>query len=136
MKMFRIVLLAMCVFSVTPIRASGEEDASRALFGEGIHEYFNGEYELAFDLFTDAIEANGKDPRPHYYRGLTLTRVGRADAAESDFKTGAKLEASLERGAFAVAQSLTRIQGKLRMKLEQYRREARRNARKKRDSAS
>lgn len=95
-----------------------------AAYGSGVHSYFAGDYQRAYDELSQAIEGGTKDPRAWYYRGLVALKLGRTDEAEADFSAGASHEAG-GTGAWPVARSLERVQGCDRLKLERHRTRAR-----------
>lgn len=95
-----------------------------AAYGDGVHAYFAGDYERAYEDLTQAIEAGTDDPRAFYFRGLSALRLGRSDEAEADFTAGADRE-SQGLGAWPVGRSLERIQGADRLGLERHRVRAR-----------
>lgn len=95
-----------------------------AAYGDGVHAYFAGDYQRAYEDLTQAIEAGTTDPRAFYFRGLAALRQGRDDEAEADFTVGADRE-SLGLGAWPVGRSLERIQGADRLRLERHRMRAR-----------
>lgn len=124
--MLRVTIAAFAAATfISAVSTAVAQDAALQMYGEGLHAYFDGEYESAFDLFTDAIELGPQDPRPYYFRGLTLIKVDRADAAEEDFNRGAELEAKSGTASSEVNKALTRIQGKIRIELQKHRRKAR-----------
>lgn len=95
-----------------------------AAYGSGVHSYFAGDYQRAYEELSQAIEGGTKDPRAWYYRGLAALKLGRTDEAEADFSAGASHEAD-GTGAWPVARSLERVQGCDRLKLERHRTRAR-----------
>lgn len=95
-----------------------------AAYGSGVHSYFAGDYQRAYDELSQSIEGGTIDPRAWYYRGLTALKLGRTDEAEADFSAGATREAE-GTGAWPVARSLERVQGCDRLKLERHRTRAR-----------
>jgi len=106
------------------IRAE-EPLAVASSYGAGVHAYYDGDYQTAYDALTAAIEAGSLDPRAYYYRGLTSIKLGRADdEIEGDFAEGATRE-SAGRGGLSVSRSLERVQGRDRLRLEKYRQRAR-----------
>jgi len=104
--------------------ATGESLPLRAAYGDGVHAYFAGDYERAYEDLSQAIEAGTDDPRAFYFRGLAALRQGRSDEAEADFTTGAERESS-RLGTWAVSRSLERVQGPDRLRLERHRMRAR-----------
>jgi hypothetical protein len=95
-----------------------------AAYGDGVHAYFAGDFQRAYEDLTQAIEAGTEDPRAFYFRGLAALRQGRSDEAEADFSAGADHE-SRGLGGWPVARSLERIQGAERLQLERHRMRAR-----------
>ena len=95
-----------------------------AAYGDGVHAFFAGDFDRAYEDLSQAIEAGTTDPRAYYFRGLAALRQGRGDEAEADFTEGATRESS-GLGAWPVARSLERIQGPDRLRLERHRTRAR-----------
>lgn len=120
---FMAVCLAACgtAASATP---TIDSLPLAAAYGSGVHSYFAGDYQRAYDELSQAIEGGTKDPRAWYYRGLVALKLGRTDEAEADFSAGASHEAG-GTGAWPVARSLERVQGCDRLKLERHRTRAR-----------
>ena len=90
-------------------------------YGNGVHDYYQGDYAGAQAALTAAIDGGTNDPRAYYFRGLTYLQLGRISEAEADFKTGAEREVGDSSGVYPVNRSLERIQGRSRQFLEQYR---------------
>lgn len=108
-------------------RAGAEPAPLTVAYGNGVHAYFDGDYQCSYDALSSVIEAGSNDPRAYYFRGLSALKLGRLDEAEADFQQGANLEAD-GRGAVgirAIGRALERVQGCDRLKLEQYRGRAR-----------
>ena len=101
-----------------------EDQAITRAYGSGVHAYFSGDYQRAYEDLTQALEAGTKDPRALYFRGLAARKLGRLDEAEADFATGAAREAD-DAGGWPVSRSLERVQGSDRLALERYRMRAR-----------
>jgi hypothetical protein len=93
-------------------------------YGHGVHSFFAGEYQQAYDALSTAIDAGTPDPRAWYFRGLAALRMGRIEDAETDFIEGANRE-SAGVGSWPVARSLERVQGCDRLALERHRVRAR-----------
>jgi hypothetical protein len=92
-----------------------------ALYGRGVDAYFSGNSAEAEQFLGQAIAELPDDPRPYYFRALSLIRAGRSDEARSDMEVGAALEARRPK-QFAVGTALERVQGSDRLLLEQFRR--------------
>lgn len=101
-----------------------EVTALARAYGAGVHAYFSGDAQRAYDDLTQAIEAGTRDPRAWYFRGLAALKLGRLDEAEADFSTAATRETEAG-GDWAVSRSLERVQGHDRLALERHRVRAR-----------
>lgn len=113
--------------SLTTVRAEPaltEVAALARAYGGGVHAYFSGDAQRAYDDLTQAIEAGTSDPRAWYFRGLAALKLGRLDEAEADFSTAATRETEAA-GDWAVSRSLERVQGHDRLALERHRVRAR-----------
>lgn len=104
--------------------AMTEVTALARAYGGGVHAYFSGDAQRAYDDLTQAIEAGTRDPRAWYFRGLAALKLGRLDEAEADFSTAATRETEAA-GDWAVSRSLERVQGPDRLALERHRVRAR-----------
>ena len=121
----RVGLIALVGLILVAADLRGQDTVLSELYGRGVHSYFENDFTRARAQLTEAIELGSRDPRAYYYRGLINAQMGLADEAESDFRTGAQLEITNDERIFPVGQSLQRIQGPLRLTLENYRRDAR-----------
>lgn len=101
-----------------------EDQAVARMYGSGVHSFFSGDYQQAYDDLTQAVEAGTADPRAFYFRGLAARKLGRLDESEADFSMGARKEAD-GLGGWPVSRSLERVQGTDRLALERYRAQAR-----------
>jgi tetratricopeptide (TPR) repeat protein len=114
-------LVASAVLAAQP---SIESLPLAAAYGDGVHAFYAGDFDRAYEDLSQAIEAGTTDPRAYYFRGLAALRQGRSDEAEADFTEGATRE-SEGLGAWPVARSLERVQGPDRLRLERHRTRAR-----------
>lgn len=120
---FALLLLAS---SAGPLEA---QDAVLAQFyGNGVHQYFAGNYDRAAADLTTAIDGGSKDPRAYYFRALTALRRGDSASAESDLRAGASLESADVSQFYPVGKSLERVQGADRKTVERHRAIARAEA--------
>jgi hypothetical protein len=92
------------------------------LYGRGVDAYFSGDTTNAELFLGQAIAELPDDPRPYYFRALTLLRSGRQADSQSDMEIGASLEARRPK-QFGVGKALERVQGSERLVLEKYRRQ-------------
>lgn len=122
--MYRPRFLALAMVALTVSSANAQSNVLAEYYGLGVHAYFSHDLVQAYDRLTKAIDNGLNDPRAYYYRGLTSIASGREYEAESDFRSGAELEA---RGNFgpSIGQALTRIQGVSRLQIEEMRLQAR-----------
>ena len=124
---YGIAVLLMLGPAVSANRA--QDSLLQEMYGQGVHAYFAGKYDHAHELFTTAIDQGSQDPRCYYFRGLAYAKLGRPDEADADYKHGAELEAGGAAVQINVGQALQRVQGNLRLQLEEYRYSARLAAR-------
>ena len=120
------ILAAACLLSggVQAQVPVAEVAALSQAYGAGVHAYFAGNHQRAYDDLTQAIEAGSSDPRAWYFRGLAALKLGRLDEAEADFSVAADKEAEAA-GDWDVSRSLERVQGHDRLQLERHRIRAR-----------
>jgi hypothetical protein len=86
-----ILLVAGLVFLSTA-SLHAQDAVLEQLYGSGMHAYFSRDYIKAHEYLTSAIDAGTKDPRPHYFRGLTYLKLGRQADGQIDFRNGANQE--------------------------------------------
>lgn len=116
-------MLVWSLFCLAPVYC--QDPVVGQTFGRGVHAYYSGDYQRAYDLLSAAIRGGTTDPRAWYFRGLVYLRLGREDEAKQDFAEGAKRELTDVDRTFHISRSLERVQGRDRALLEQYRTEAR-----------
>ncbi len=104
--------------------AHASDPSVRAVYGEGVHSFYAGNFQQSHDYLSQVIEIGTDDPRVYYFRGLSALRLGSPAEADKDFSKGATFEA--ERGnTRTVSVALERIQGQDRLLLERSRLKAR-----------
>ena len=123
-KFFGIAILGLVLLGPAGESVQGEQVTLAQVYGGGVQAYFNGEYEKAHALLSQAISLKTPDPRCYYFRGLANTKLGKAEEAAADFKKGARLEALDAGGNYPVSKALIRIQGQTRQLIEISRRQA------------
>jgi hypothetical protein len=116
------MIFACGLFS--PTESNGQDNVLAELYGRGVHAYYACRYLEAQQFLTSAINNGSTDPRVYYFRGIVAQSQGRMYEAESDWREGARLEASGSTNV-AIGRSLSRFQGSARLKLEAIRSEAR-----------
>lgn len=122
-------LVTAFVFAGTTLGLSGTESATAQnailaeMYGRGVHSYYAGNSDDAYQYLSMAIDNGIQDPRAYYFRGIVAQASGRPYAAETDWQTGAEMEAS-GRTNGAIGRSLARFQGAARIKLEEIRQRA------------
>ena len=122
--MFRIIV---CLLMSISVSVNAQNTSEAKLYGQGVHAYNNGEFDAALRIFNVAVEAGTDDPRVFLFRGLVLHHQGKAEESLKDLRHGAELEAVDKRGFYPVSPALTRVQGKVRLQIENLRKEARAN---------
>jgi len=106
-------------------------DESDIIYGKGVHAFFDRNYEGAITILSDAEKLDSADPRPYYFLGLAYLRQQKTDRADHYFEKAAELEYGGRAARdYAVAESLRRIQGDERLRIEKIRAEERVNAQK------
>lgn len=111
---------------------NGQESFEMA-YGNGVHFYFSGDYQKAFDSLSTAVMENQRDPRAYYFRGLAANALG--NDGTGDFSQGAQMEAVRGGRLSLVNDALERVQGVTRMAIEDTRTQAMMVARNSRGSA-
>ncbi|GHT26076.1 hypothetical protein FACS18942_02790 [Planctomycetales bacterium] len=105
-----------------------KEMQSENLYGQGVHAFFNGEYETAAGLFKQSEKLSSQDPRTYFFLALSYHRLLKEDLAETTFKKAAELEWEGQKFRdYNVSDSLRRIQGKERIYVEKFREQAKKN---------
>jgi hypothetical protein len=120
-------ILAICVFALLIPCVVAQDAQHRILYGQGVHAYYNGDYESAVRYLTITISKNTNDPRSYYFRGLANAKLGNDEASLADLKKGAAIEALDNRGVYQISTALQRIQGQPRLQIEKLRQQARRD---------
>jgi tetratricopeptide (TPR) repeat protein len=84
-------------------------------YGEGLAQYWAGDYAGAESKLLDAIHQDDRDARFYYYLGLSrLPQAGKRDAALDDLRMAGLLERQKKPGTAAVGLALERVQGPAR----------------------
>ncbi len=116
--------IAGLVLTSTALAQPSISNTTERLYGQGVHAYFAGHLDQAMVHFNQAASMGSQDPRVFYFRGLTHTSLGDGAAAKSDFDLGATYEANSTLRYYPVNQSLQRVQGYVRMQIEESRNQA------------
>jgi tetratricopeptide (TPR) repeat protein len=114
---FKTLLLAIALIATAGSVVRGQDKFSSAL-----EAYRSGDAAGALQTLTELIEARTQDPRVYFYRGIVSTELGQA--GDSDFRTGARLEAATG-NTRVVNVAIEKVQGPLRARIERIRAEAR-----------
>ena len=113
-------------FAAEPLFLTDESDF---IYGKGVHAFFDRHYDEAVTILSKAEEVKNNDPRSYYFLGLAYLRQNKTELADTYFEKAAKLEFSGRAARdYAVSESLRRIQGEERQRLEKIRAEERSNA--------
>ena len=125
--------IILCLFFATPAFSFDSlfiADEYDHIFGKGVHAFFDKNYKEAIAVLSKAEELNIEDPRPYYFLGLAYLRQDEGDKAEQHIRKAAQLEFSGRAlRDYGVSESLRRIQGVERARLETIRAEERANSR-------
>lgn len=124
MSGLRLVVLGLGATILLTGSVCGDDDRANAAYGEGVRAYFNGQLAESETALTQAIDEGTADPRPHYFRGVVRQLLGQDELSLEDFQQAAKMELSPVGRSFDVAAALERVQGPIRMKIEEIRRDA------------
>ena len=127
---FVAVFILAGYFGASPVSSDVFTDETKAeiLYGKGVHAFFDGEFHEAADLLAQVENLKSEDPRPYYFLALANRRLGNMEAADKFFKTAARLEVEGRSARdFKISETLRRIQGRERLVVEEYRKEAWRN---------
>jgi tetratricopeptide (TPR) repeat protein len=129
----RLSVLAVCFLFGGTVFAGDSPiavDESVSIYGNGVHAFFDRNYEEAISILLKAEEIKSEDPRSYYFLGLAYLRQKKSERADRCFKKAAQLEFSGRAiRDYAVSESLRRIQGEERLRIEKIRTEERTNAR-------
>tara|TARA_R110002049_G_scaffold4601_5_gene32265 strand:- start:377098 stop:377946 length:849 start_codon:yes stop_codon:yes gene_type:complete len=119
-----VAAITLTVSAAAPSRADAQNEVLAEMYGRGVHAYYSGNYNDAYNMLSMAINNGSQDPRAYYFRGIVAEAQGRAYEAESDWQRGAELEAAGGQNPW-VGRALARFQGSSRLKLEEIRQKAR-----------
>ncbi|MGL4593479.1 MAG: hypothetical protein ACRCUY_01980 [Thermoguttaceae bacterium] len=98
---------------------------AESLYGKAVHAFFDQNYRESVQLLTQVEKLGSEDPRPYYFMALAHQRMKKEDKADIYFKKAAQLEQEGEtKRDYDVSNALKRIQGKERLGIEKYRKEA------------
>ena len=107
-----------------------DAEESDTIYGNGVHAFFDSDYEEAVNILSKAEEIKNNDPRSYYFLGLAYLRQKKTEQADQYFKKAAQMEYSgRSLRDYAISESLRRIQGEERLRIEKIRTEERTNAR-------
>jgi len=121
------VLLGSAPLTANPFLITEESDY---IYGQGVHAFFDNNYEKAITILSRAEAINTEDPRPYYFLGLAYLRQQQTEKADEYFTKAAELEYSGRAlRDYAVSESLRRIQGEERLRLQNIRNDERAKAR-------
>ncbi len=127
---FVVLFVALGSGGTFPTKFAAAEFATQnhaeVLYGQGVHSFFNGDYEAAIEVLSKLDTIKAEDPRAYFFLALAQKRLGENDLADKNFKKAARLELEKRTARdFNISATLRRIQGRERLEVEQYRRAAR-----------
>ncbi len=118
-----LVLPALIVVVSIPA-ANAQDNTPEQWYGAGVHALHAGRLQESLDLLTQVVKLGTHDPRVYYFRGLAHMGMGNSAAGLEDFRTGAQFEVASQGRFYPVNRALERIQGPIRLELEQVRQAA------------
>ena len=128
---FCVLFVCFLVTGGVLVADSFVTDESDIIYGKGVHAFFDRHYEEAVTILSETEKLESADPRPYYFLGLAYLRQKKSERADHYFKKAAELEYSGRAARdYAIAESLRRIQGDERQRIEKIRAEERNNAQK------
>jgi hypothetical protein len=130
-KLLRVIVFCFfCGGALFAADSSVVTDESDSIYGKGVHAFFDRHYEETVTILSKAEELKSSDPRPYYFLGLAYLRQKQTGQADRYFKKAAQLEYGGRAARdYVVSESLRRIQGEERLRIEKIRTEERSNAR-------
>jgi tetratricopeptide (TPR) repeat protein len=94
-----LAVWAVVVAAQLPAAPAEADTRSQALYARGLIPFNSGQWDQAYQLFNQAVQADHTDAVALYYRGLTQARRGASAAAIQDIEQALKLEPSLPHAA-------------------------------------
>jgi tetratricopeptide (TPR) repeat protein len=98
-RLWTVVCLGLAVATACPASPALANARSQALYSRGLVPFNRGQWEQAYALFDQAVEADPGDPVALYYRGLAEARRGMEADAIRDFEAALKLDPKLPHAA-------------------------------------
>lgn len=124
-RQFPLLLILVVLPWTAPGTLRAQSDVIDKLYGQGVHAFHAGLFDESLGVLNEAIELGTRDPRVYFYRGVTQNALGNVDAAIEDFSSGARFEFASIGRFYSVSRALERIQGGVRMQIEEARHSAR-----------
>ncbi|MDO4551642.1 MAG: hypothetical protein Q4C96_10380, partial [Planctomycetia bacterium] len=122
---FYVAFLTPSFFSASLSRAEKDQvQILQKMFASGVNKYNSGKFKDAYDDLSKCIHLKTENPSIYYFRGLALLQLGREEDAAEDFKIGANMEIKNPKSQTKIGYDLINVQGALRLKLEEYRTDA------------
>lgn len=90
---------AVIIAAGLPSTPAAANVRSQALYARGLIPFNSGQWDQAYPLFDQAVQADRTDAVALYYRGLTQARRGQTAAAIQDIEQALKLEPGLPHAA-------------------------------------
>ena len=133
-RRFIVPLLVLGVLASSVLLGQGQstdpiakEHRGEVLYDQGVHAFFDRDYQDAIQRLGQVESLGSADPRPYFFLGLAYLKDGDRTKAGEYLQKAAQLEWT-GRGArdYSVSTALIRIQGEERLLLESYRKQAKR----------
>ncbi|HBT77124.1 MAG TPA: hypothetical protein DEB39_09400, partial [Planctomycetaceae bacterium] len=104
------------------------ERQAEFLYDRGVHSFFDQDYTDAIAKLKKVEVLESVDPRPYYFLGLSYNRIKDKSNADKYLKKASRLEwEGRSARDYRVSDALKRIQGRERLQIESYRKQAKRN---------
>jgi tetratricopeptide (TPR) repeat protein len=100
-----------------PVASGVPSELVRDLYMLGYHAYWSGQPQKALDSLDQAVSFGADDARSWYYKGFAELDMGRREEAEKSLARAVQLHAQRPTDV-AIAKSLERVQGRLRVELQ------------------
>lgn len=116
-------LTALLIFVLAMISSAVAQESQGDSYAKGLGLFYTGNYQEALDTLKQAASAQPEDPRPCFFAGVCLSRLGQTDKAVNMYKIASAREYLPGGRQIDSDQALRRIQGAERQAIQQARKE-------------
>lgn len=132
MKYLLLVVMFTGYLTMSAVSLFGQQGDTTD-YSRGVGLFLRGNYSQALASLQEAVNAHPNDPRPLYYVGLCVSRLGDSRGAAAFYAQAARVEFDAKGGTFDMGMALRSVQGSDRLLLEKVRKETREQWRKERE---